>query len=301
MSDGEWYRDWQHDQHAVAFDHRAGLDDRNLVRNYEGFNDVRLLRERYDNRRVMTVLEVGCATGEFFRYIRLRYPRAQYYGIDISRPALQRAKAKYPDGPFFLTNPAHPVSETLRMLELPSRPEVVYAKDVVQHHTDPFGLLAQLVDVASESVIIRGRTRDVGPSELDPALSCQYHYDDWMPYLVLNLQEVIAHLQSLASEAEIVVYRHHMILGGQHHRYVPKALYLPKTGAAETAIGVFKQTPHPGRVSVWDRRDHNPRYTWDYRLRHAMRQALNAWRVEVDAPTISAPVPSAPQQVIAGS
>ena len=293
----DWYRDWQHDRHAVAFDIRAGLDDRNLVRNYEGFNDVRLLRERCAGRRAMTVLEVGCATGEFFRYTQLRYPTAQYYGLDISRPALLRAKAKYPEGQFFLTDPGRPVSETLRMLELPSHPEVVYCKDVVQHHTDPFGLLAQLVGAASESVIIRGRTRDVGASERDPALSCQYHYDGWMPYLVLNLQELIAHLQGLAPEAEIVVYRHHMVLGGQYQRYVPKALYLPQTGTAETAVGVFKQTPHPGRVSVWDRRDHNPRYTWDYRLRHAARQALNAWRLAPDTPKISAPVPSTPHEV----
>lgn len=295
-----WYRDWQHDQHAVSFDHRSGLDDRNLVRNYEGFNDVRLLREQYDRRRAMTLLEVGCATGEFFRYVRLRYPKAQYYGLDISQPALRRAKAKYPGAQVFLTDPARSVAETLRMLELP-RPDVVYAKDVVQHHTDPFGLLAQLVGAASESVIVRLRTRDAGASEVDPALSCQYHYDGWMPYLVLNLEELIAHLRGAAPEAELVVYRHHMILGGQHQRYVPKALYLPQTGTAETAIGVFKQTPHPGRVSVWDRRDHNPRYTWDYRLRHAARQALEAWRVRADAPKTASPTPAAPHQVASGS
>lgn len=280
----KWFGDWQHERHAVSFDIRAGLDPRNLVRNYEGFNDVRLLNERIARDRHLTLLEVGCATGEFFRYLGLRYPAARYVGVDISRPAVARAKQKYPHGPFFVIEPSRALADNLQALGLPLQPEVVYAKDVIQHHPDPFGFLAQVIGLASDTIVLRGRTRDRGASELDPEQSCQYHYDGWMPYLVLNLQELLERVQRLVPQAEVAVSRHYMLLGGRYNRFVPKALYLKETGTAETAIGIFKTTSAPGRVTIQDRRDHNPRYTWDYRVKHALRQGLTAWRQESAAP-----------------
>lgn len=62
---------------------------------------------------------------------------------------------------------------------------------------------------------MRCRTREVGPTENDPELSCQYHYGGWMPYIVTNLDELLQHVRGLAPQSEIVVYRNHMILGGK--------------------------------------------------------------------------------------
>ncbi len=273
MSD--WYRDWQNLEHATRFDGRSLLDPRNLLRNYEAFNDVRLLRERLDATRAMNVLEVGCATGEFSRYLGLRFPQASYYGLDISQPAIERARTKYPSAHFCLIEPSLPVSDGWRRAGLPLRPELIYSKDVVQHQTKPFDFLEQLVREAAETTIVRLRTRDVGPSELDPERSCQYHYGGWMPYLVLNIEELVAHLRRFAPTAEIVVYRHHMVLGGWHGRYVPKELFLESTGTAETAVGIFKRTTRPDHVTIEDRPDHDPAYTWDYTARRALRRALS--------------------------
>ena len=148
---------------------------------------------------------------------------------------------------------------------------------MVPHHLRPFAFVSELVQVASEAVIVRCRTRDQGKSELDPERSCQYHYDGWMPYLVLNLQELIEHVTTESPGCEVVVYRSYTVLGGQHQRFVPKELFLRETGTAETAVGFFKRTDHPGRVIVEDRLDQNPVYTWDYLLKHAVRQALNVF------------------------
>lgn len=313
----DWYDDWQHEQHAVDFDRGSGLDLRNLIRNYESFNDVRLLNESLDpsprpapfasqseargarsgcrptgvvvqgatglpgglhRQRPLTLLEVGCATGEFYRYLRARHPHVRYHGTDISQPAIARAKAKYPAAPFFVTDPAARLRDALRGLGITERPDIVYSKDVVHHQTRPFEFLSDLIEVASDLLIIRTRTRDMGETELDPERSCQYHYDGWMPFIVLNLQELVERITTEVPAGEIVVYRNHMVLGGRHNRFLPKELYLKETGTAETAIGIFKTTTQPSRVTVKDWTDMNPSYSWDYLLRHAARQAWDALR-----------------------
>ncbi len=269
-----WYADWQHPEHVMHFDARSRLDARNLIRNYEAFNDVRLLKERLDSSRAIDLLEVGCATGEFARYVRVRFPRARYVGLDLSEAAIARARAKYPQTAFFMVEAGRPLADSLRTLGILAHPDVIYSKDVVPHQVEPLAFLSDLIRQASEAVIVRCRTRDRGQTEYDPERSCQYHYGGWMPYIVLNLQELIDHLLAEAPGSEVVVYRHHMVLGGSNNRFLPKDLYLTETGAAETAVGLFKKTDRPGRVTVQDRSDGAFTATWDYRMTRVMQQVL---------------------------
>lgn len=269
-----WYADWQHPEHVERFDARSRLDARNLIRNYEAFSDVRLLKEWLDPSRALDLLEVGCATGEFSRYVRLRFPRLRYVGLDISAPAVARAKSKYPQTPFFVVDAARPLAETLKTLGVPERPAIIYSKDVVPHQVEPSAFLSSLIRQASEAVIVRCRTRDVGPTECDPERSCQYHYGGWMPYIVLNLQELIEHILAEAPGSDVVVYRHHMVLGGSNNRFLPKELYLEETGTAETAVGVFKNTDRPGQVTIRDRSDEAFTGTWDYRIKSLAQRVI---------------------------
>ncbi|MDP3702761.1 MAG: class I SAM-dependent methyltransferase [Candidatus Omnitrophota bacterium] len=273
-----WYRNWQHPAHAVQFDGRAHLDLRNLIRNYEAFNDVRLLNERVERSRAFELLEVGCATGEFIRYLRAKFPLVHYIGLDVSEPAIARAKAKYPEVPFFVVQADSNLTETLRDLGVTRQPDTVYSKDVVQHQVRPFEFLSSLIEVASEAVILRCRTRDVGTTVLDPERSCQFYEGDWLPYIVLNLQELVEWVRAKVPEGEIVLYRHHMVLGGQHGRFLPKELYRKETGTAETAVGIFKQTERPGTVMIYDQPEQNSTGTWDYRMRSAVRKAMKVLR-----------------------
>lgn len=253
-----WYADWQNEEHVRLFDRRATLKDRDLVRNFESFNDVRILGNSLDRSRPLTLLEVGCATGEFHRYIRIKYPRVNYIGVDISRTAIARARQKYPEACFFASDPTLRISEELKAIGIPERPEVVYSKDVLHHQTDPFGFLSQLLEVASEILILRTRTRDLGQTVMDPERSCQRHYDGWVPYIVINLQELIDLIQSQVPTCEMLVYRSRMILGGHENRFLPKDCYLSETGTAETAIGIFLKTGHSGQVRIENRWDVDP-------------------------------------------
>jgi SAM-dependent methyltransferase len=273
-----WYRNWQNPAHAVQFDGRARLTLRNLIRNYEALNDVRLLNERVERSRAYDVLEVGCATGEFARYLRAKFPQMRYIGVDVSEPAIARAKAKYPEVPFFAVQPNRRLTESLRDLGVTRQPDIVYSKDVIQHQVQPFEFLAGLMEAASEAVILRCRTRDAGATVLDPEHSCQFYEGDWLPYIVLNLQELVDWVRAKVPDGEIVLYRHHMVLGGQHGRFLPKELYRAETGTAETAVGIFKQTTRFGGTVIYDRPDQAPTGTWDDRMRSAVREAVGLLR-----------------------
>ena len=272
----KWYGDWQNREHVRHFDSRSALDDRNLALNYDSLNDVCLLNERVDRQKELNLLEVGCATGELYRYLQNKFPKVIYYGFDISRPAIDRAKEKYPEGKLFVNSSDVKISDTLKELRLPENPEVVYAKDVVHHQIRPFEFLVDLLKIPSEMLIIRCRTRDIGRTEVDPERSCQYHYRGWMPYIVINLEELIDHITREVPGCEVVVYRNRMVLGGQYNRFLPKDCYLPETGTAETAVGVFKNTRYPEKVTIEDRVDRNPKYTLCYRLKSYARRALSA-------------------------
>lgn len=253
-----WYFDWQNPRHARHFDERSRLGRAALVRNYESFNDVRLLAERLSSPYSVGLLEVGCATGEFFRYLRSRFPSVEYTGMDVSQTALRRAGEKYPQARFFAADPARSVLENLQAAGIRGRPSWVYSKDVLHHQVDPWGFLAQLLDAAEKGVVLRTRTRERGPTVLDPEWSCQYHYDGWMPYIVLNTEELTGFLLRRRPEAEVAVLRNPMVLGGRENRFLPKECYLPETGTAETAVAIDFEAGHPGRVRAEERVDSNP-------------------------------------------
>ncbi len=48
----------------------------------------------------VSVLDVGCATGEFYTYLKARYPDVKYEGIDFSVKMLEAARRKFPDTSF---------------------------------------------------------------------------------------------------------------------------------------------------------------------------------------------------------
>lgn len=273
----QWYADWQNPEHASRFDFRSSLHIKDLQRSYESLNDVCLLNERVQWNRSLSLLEVGCATGEFYRYLKFKHPKISYFGVDVSNPVIARAKEKYPEASFFVVDPSDRLSSQIQRLPMPAHPDIVYAKDVVHHQTDPFAFLSELLDIASEALILRCRTRDVGDTVLNPALSCQYHYDGWMPYVVINLQELTDRVTRREPGCEVVVYRNHMVLGGQHNRFLPKDCYLPETGTAETALSIFKKTDRPGNITIEDRADGQVLYnTTKHRLRRFVGSILRS-------------------------
>ncbi len=266
---------WQEEEHSLRFDFRHALDDRNLIRIYETLNDVRLLKEWLAPTARATLLEVGCATGDFYRYLRLTRPLVEYYGADISMPAIERARGKYPQGRFLLGVEGE-VPRLFREASGRQMAQIVYSKDVAHHQADPLAFIHRLLPLASEAVILRCRTRDVGPTETDPERSKQFQSSGWVPYMVLNLEELIENLRSRAPKGDIRVYRSYGVLGGKLGRVLPPECSLKGTGTAETAVGIFFRSRRPGGVRVVNRADNRPNTTWDYKWKGLVRRMRSA-------------------------
>ncbi len=240
----EHHRAWSEAEHADLFDYWRFMPRGTLRILYECFNEIRLLNDVLRQHPAATVLEIGCATGELYRYLRTRWPRVRYVGADISAPALARATAKYPGATFLRT------STDLREVR-DVGPDVVFCRDVVHHQPDPFGFLETLYQRTGKSLVLRLRTRDLGPTERDPERSCQFMYGRWAPYLVLNCDEVVEAFRTYAPRpAGLTFLKHYMVLGGQHMRFLPKDCYDPATGTAETALLIEKGHSGDGPAHV---------------------------------------------------
>jgi SAM-dependent methyltransferase len=225
------YSAWSDELHARVFDYASAYPSYLLRKRYEGFNEGRLLKQHYKEIVGNSFIEVGCATGELYRYLNNNLPRFDYHGFDISAPAIERAAEKYGGDKFSL------IKETDDLLQRCGTASVVYCRDVIIHQTDPYGLLEKLLSMAEECLVLRLRTRDFGDSVLDAEKSCQRHYGEyWVPYMVLNTEEVIDRISENKRVESIVISRRYEVLGGFNGRYLPKDLHYRDAKGAETAM-----------------------------------------------------------------
>lgn len=224
---------WKQKEHASYFDSNSILSMSMLYKIYETKNEVLMLNKYKGHAGPKSIVEIGCATGEFYRYLKSKHPQFQYRGFDISPPALARARQKYPEASF------NQCTEDVNSVKAAGpQPDLVFCKDVVLHQNLPYDFMGKILQIPKEAIFMRIRTRDVGATVTDPEMSCQSHYGTWVPYMILNIDEVVNFLKTARSAKKIVIQKHYEILGGNIGRFLPKDCYLPETGTAETAIYV---------------------------------------------------------------
>ena len=272
MTPSESHRAWQNSTHAELFDAWANLPLSALRKTYESFNEIRLLVQHESHLKGRHFLELGCATGELYRYLRYRHPQFQYVGFDISKVAIERAGQKYPAGRFFVCG-----IDLDQIQNHQPRPDILFARDVVHHQPCPLEFLGKLLAIPREAVFLRIRTRDQGKSVLDPDQSCQWNYQHWAPYMVLNTDEVIATISQIKIVEKICIYKHYQVLGGRHNRFLPKECYDPATGTAETAVYVKFSKEHRDspQIVVQAVPDARPEYSWMDNLLSRLKPAMN--------------------------
>ena len=155
------------------------------------FEEQKYLKERILDFKNPSILDFGCATGTTNKYLRLvaKNINYTYKGIDISKPAIEKAKKYYDKKEFEL------IEEDSDFLDN-NKFDIVYSRDTVLHQNDPYKFLKSLLLAAKKSLILRLRTRDNGATIFDIDNSCQLHYENyWMPYIVLNFDELINFLK----------------------------------------------------------------------------------------------------------
>jgi len=238
---------WGDETHAMVFDYLHKMPNFIVKRHYETFNEGRLLKDYAGMLEAGDFFEIGCATGELYRYIKNFMPDFKYQGFDISEPAINRARTKYRDGNFhLLTNGFDEIRENF------GRPNVVWCRDVVMHQERPYKFLENVINLSRDVSILRLRTRDEGETVIDSNISCQLHWDKfWVPYIVLNINELIDKISENKEVSKIVISRSYEVLGGQNYRYLPKELYFKESGTSETAIMVIKgERNKTGKVDI---------------------------------------------------
>ena len=220
--------------HAIGYDLWNRYSTGRLVKELNGYNESRLFRSLIGDEDCSTISDVGCATGRFYRFFRQTWPSLEYKGFDVSEAAIDQATKAYPAGNFRVYNgDLKTVSET--------RSDIVFCRDVVLHQHNPIEFLTDLYAAAKKYLILRVRTREVGPTVFDVGQSCIYSYGYWVPYIVINTLELTDLIRSFEpSPVKITLWRHLEVLGGRHGRFLPKELYYPETGTAETALLVEK-------------------------------------------------------------
>jgi 2-polyprenyl-3-methyl-5-hydroxy-6-metoxy-1,4-benzoquinol methylase len=237
---------WDDQEHAVVFDYLSRMPSYFVKKFYESFNECRILNKFQGDIKGRKFFEVGCATGELYRYITNNMNQFQYHGFDISKPGINRAKSKYPKGNFHqLTSGFEEIKQKF------GNPDVVWCRDVVLHQMDPYEFLSNLIDLSKEVIVLRLRTRDVGETVMDVDASCQLHWDKfWVPYIVLNIDEMIEKISQAKNIKRIIISRNYEVLGGHNFRFLPKELFFKSSGTAETAVYIQKTEKTSDSVEV---------------------------------------------------
>ena len=223
---------WDTQDHLKEFDHWNSMNNYEFMFKYGSFQEQKYLKERIFDFKNPSILDFGCATGTTNKYLRLlsKNINYKYKGVDISKPSIEKAKTYYDKSEFEL------IEQNSDFLEK-NKFDIVYSRDTVLHQTDPYKFLKSLLFATNKSLILRLRTRDNGETIFDVEKSCQLHYENyWMPYIILNFEELINFLKDQKNVCNIRVNKSYMVLGGHNYRYLEKDLYYRKTGTAETAL-----------------------------------------------------------------
>ncbi len=268
LSGTDLYEAWMQRGHPDLMGSWDRYSTTRLVKLCDRFNECQLFRAIVGDTDCLTISDVGCATGRYYRYFRKTWPFLEYKGFDISDVAIEEAGGRFPKGSFTVFD-----GNVKSLPEIAS--DIVWSRDVVHHQTNPGEFLSDLYDVAGKYLILRVRTREVGSTVFDASQSCQYTYGRWVPYVVYNTSELVDLIRSFRpAPMKITVRMNPIILGGLYGRYVPKELYYPERGTAETAVLIQKRTGGRGDDTVVAVETHSefPAQEWMQWIRRLARR-----------------------------
>lgn len=254
---------WKDKEHAKIFDYLSIFPNFLVKYHYDLLNESKLLKQNIKDIKGNKIFEIGCATGELYRYFKKKYKKLNYLGFDISFPAINRAKFKYDKNKFILLKP----KEIFNIKTKFGTPNIVWSRDVVMHQKNPYKFIKFLVNLSSEATVIKLRTRDIGKTVFDANKSCQLHWDrHWAPYIVLNMYELIKKISANKEVNKIFISRNYQVLGGHYLRYLPKELYYKNSKTAETSVLILKGKRKSNKVKVlyYDRKEDD--YNYFYRI-----------------------------------
>ena len=234
MKENKYYKGWDTKSHLDEFNPWNYYSNSFFNYTFGSFYENKKILELLNENNNISVLDVGCASGYLLRYILKNvtgFNTKNYLGVDISKSAIDFAQKKYGIDNFKVLDNENLISKDNTLYD------IVYSRDAMQHQVNPIQFLHNLIKLSKNYIVLRLRTRDKGKTEFNSEFSCQMHYDKyWMPYIVINIDELIEIFKMNSCIKEVSINKSYMILGGQTQRFLPKDLYFSKSGTAETTI-----------------------------------------------------------------
>lgn len=74
---------------------------------------------------------------------------------------------------------------------------------------------------------------------VDADKSCSWENDSWVPWIVMNIDEMIDRLRALGY-SKFLITKNYEIFGGSGMRYLEKDLYSSKSGSARSTVLAIK-------------------------------------------------------------
>jgi ubiquinone/menaquinone biosynthesis C-methylase UbiE len=134
-----------------------------------------------------SILDVGCATGNLFTYIRDKHPGAFYVGTDAAEIVLRAAGSLHTAAPFVCAD----------IHQLPFREnafDVVLCSGTLMYMADPFRCMESLYGLCSHSLLISAFTTSRQASAIKTITRTKFGN---MPFTAHDSIELFAFLQSL--------------------------------------------------------------------------------------------------------
>lgn len=114
-----------------------------------------------DNSFVGKILDFGCAEGDAFPVYKMKYPKADLYGIDLSEYAIKTAKNRYSDFAQFLIGDDNLlVSNELSF-------DIVICSNVFEHLSDYKVVLENLLKISPIVIIVTPYNEYLNPTILN--------------------------------------------------------------------------------------------------------------------------------------
>lgn len=99
-----------------------------------------VLQKIINNKKIKTILDVGCASGTFTNQLTQLFPKAKIHGVDIYYPAIKFAQQKYPQINFMVAD-AHQLPFKKNTFDL------IICYETIEHVVDPKRVLLEIKKV----------------------------------------------------------------------------------------------------------------------------------------------------------
>ena len=194
-----------------------------------------------------SMFDIGCAAGDYYGYLRClpMFDKLNYQGFDISKTATDAANKFYKTDIFNVIGGDSDLEG--------KSADVVLSVNVVLHQMQPFNHLEQIINCTKKYLVVSLRTRDTGETEWNPELSCQRIFGGWVPFMVINTDELYRNIFKFAGgPLKITNFKNRTILGGTGYRFLPKELYEEDSGTAVSTLIIEKcQEPEESRIDEY--------------------------------------------------